>query len=80
MAGSKTEFDVYLEEAGQKLKGVYFPVKTNLLTRMTTKKAACKSLYPNPEDEFSMPDIGPNDRIIASYEQQYLENLRKGEN
>ena len=78
MSGSKTEFEKYVEEQVQKIKGVYFPVKTNFLTRLLTKKAACKSLYPNPEDEFSMPDIGPNYNIITAYENEFRENMQRG--
>lgn len=77
MSRSRTEFDNYVEEQVRKIKGVYFPVKTNFLTRLLTKTAACKSLYPNPEDEFSMPDIGPNYSIISSYESQFRENMQK---
>ena len=78
MAGGSTQFDKYVQESVQKIKGVYFPVRTGLVARLLTKKAPCKSLYPNPGDEFSMPEIGPNDGIIASYEEQFLANIRSG--
>ena len=75
MAGGSTQFEADVQQAVQKIKGVYFPVRTSLAARLLTKKAACKSLYPNPEDEFSMPEIGPNDEIISSYEKQFLDNI-----
>lgn len=78
MAGGTTNLDAYIAESLEKIKGTYFPVRSNLLTRMLVKKAACKSLYPNPKDEFSMPDIGPNDEIISSYEREYLDNIKRG--
>ena len=78
MAGGTTQFEADVQQAVQKIKGVYFPVKTGLAARLLTNKAACKSLYPNPEDEFCMPEIGPNDDIISSYEQQFLANIRDG--
>lgn len=77
MCAAKTELDKYIAEQVQKIKGVYFPVKTGLLRRRLTKKAACKSLYPNPEDEFSMPDIGPSYSIISNYERQFLDNIQR---
>ncbi len=79
MAGGSTQFEKDVQQAVQKVKGVYFPVRTGMVDRMLTKKVPCKSLYPNPEDEFSMPDIGPNDGVISSYEQQFLENIRSGQ-
>ena len=78
MAGGTTKFEADVQQAVQKIKGVYFPVKTGLVARLRIKKAACKDLYPNPEDEFCMPEIGPNDGIISSYEQQFLANIRDG--
>ncbi|MBR4394285.1 MAG: ParB N-terminal domain-containing protein [Oscillospiraceae bacterium] len=79
MAEGSTQFEKDVQQAVQKVKGVYFPVRTGMVDRMLTKKAECKSLYPNPDDEFSMPDIGPNDGVISSYEQQFLENIRHGQ-
>ena len=79
MAGGSTQFDKDVQLAVQKVRGVYFPVRTGMVDRMLTKKVPCKSLYPNPEDEFSMPDIGPNDEVISSYEQKFLENIRNGQ-
>ncbi|MCR5576004.1 MAG: ParB/RepB/Spo0J family partition protein [Oscillospiraceae bacterium] len=78
MAGGSTQFEADVQQAVQKIKGVYFPVKTGMVARLLTKKAACRDLYPNPEDEFCRPDIGPNDGIISSYEQQFLANIRDG--
>lgn len=75
MAGSKTAFEQYVADSVQKLEGVYFPLKASLLARILTKKAPCKRLYPNPADEFCMPDIGPSEDIISSYAEQFLENL-----
>ena len=79
MSGSKTDFERFLEQEMQKLKGDYFPVKTNYLQRVLTRKAACKSLHPNPEDVFTDPEIGPNYSIISQYEQQMRENTYSNE-
>ena len=33
---------------------------------------------PNPEDEFTFPDIGPNMGIISSYVSQFVDNMKRG--
>ncbi|MBO4915545.1 MAG: ParB-like nuclease domain-containing protein [Oscillospiraceae bacterium] len=51
-------------------------MKTGILLRLLTKKADCDELHPNPEDEFCMPEVGPNYKIISEYQQQFLDNIR----
>ena len=65
MADNKTKFQAYLEDQIDRYKGVSVPVKTNLLERAFVKKARCKALHPNPEDEFCDLKIGPNYEIIS---------------
>ena len=71
MAGSKTEFEVLLEKELAYGKTESFPVRTCAVRRLLTRKAECKQLHPNPQDEFCLPDIGPNYEIIAAYECQF---------
>ena len=68
----------FLAEEVGKVKGVYIPVKASLITRLLVKKTKCRNLHPNPEDEFSMPEIGPNYQIISKYEDQYRHALKAG--
>lgn len=49
-------------------KGLSHPVKTNVILRIKTVKINPKKLHPNPDDEFSMEDIGPNWGIVSDYE------------
>ena len=72
----KSEFDTFLQEEVEKQKGVAYPVKASVFERLRVKKAACTKLHPNPEDEFTFPDIGPNYGIISNYEKMILDNLR----
>ncbi len=72
MAGGKTQFEEYLEQEVRDSKGVYFPVKTLAVTRMLTRSANVHDLHPNPEDEFCMPEIGPNYEIISRYQKEFL--------
>ncbi len=76
MAGSKSEFDRFLAQEADKSKGVYFPVKAGLLRRLIVREAPLKSLHPNPNDEFCMPQVGPNYQIISQYQQQYVDALK----
>ncbi len=78
MAGSKTEFEEFLAKEVQETKGVRFPVKTGPLTRMLVKKAPCRSIHPNPEDEFCMPEIGPNYNVIETYQKKFRANADLG--
>ncbi len=79
MAGTKTQFDEFLAQEIKNCKGVYFPVKAGALTRLLVRKADCYDLHPNPEDEFSMPSIGPNYEIISRYQKQYTDAMRMNE-
>ncbi len=67
-----SSFQDYIAQEVQRCKGVYFPVKTGFILRMLIRKARCDELHPNPDDEFSMPDIGPNYKIISEYQKQFL--------
>ena len=45
------------------------PVKAGILERSVMRAIAPKKLFPNPDDEFTDPKIGPNDSIIMNYSQ-----------
>ena len=70
MANRQTQFDIFLAEEIRQHKGIAVPVRTGLLIRLLVRKAPCKKLHPNPDDEFCSPDVGPNYRIISEYEQR----------
>ncbi len=80
MAGSKSLFDEFLAQEVQNARGVYFPVKTGILRRLLTRRAYCEDLHPNPEDEFCMPKVGPNYKIISAYQQQFVDALKISRN
>ena len=68
-----TQFDRFLAEEVEKIRGVWYPVKPLLLTRLLVHRAALTRLHPNPDDEFCSPSIGPNYRIISDYEKDFRE-------
>ena len=55
-------------------------VKAGYFTRLLTKKANPKKMHPNPRDEFSDPNIGPNDEIVHNYMDEMLNAQRIGIN
>ena len=67
-----SEFDNYIAEEIQKYNGVSMPLKTGILRRLLVTRVGCKRLHPNPNDEFSRPEIGPSYRIISDYEKKFL--------
>ena len=69
-----TEFDEFIAKEIKTYAGVAMPVKAGLLNRIFVSKAACKKLHPNPDDEFSIPSVGPSYRIISDYEKKFIHN------
>ena len=47
-------------------------VRSTLIERLIIRHINPQKMHPNPEDEFSDPNIGPNDEIIG----QYVEVIR----
>ena len=56
-------------------KGLFHPIKSPLVFRLKAIKIALKKLHPNPDDEFSMENIGPNWNIIGDYEKSIRHNV-----
>ena len=60
-----------IAEEVKKIKGTYVPVKSSMPRVLFVKQTKCSNLHPNPDDEFSMPNVGPNYEIISNYEKQF---------
>ncbi len=71
MAIASDSFPGFLREEIRKYGGVMIPVRAGLLECLLVKKAAVAKLHPNPDDEFSRPEIGPNYSIISEYMARY---------
>ena len=67
-------FDQYIADDIAKYAGVTMPVKAGFFNRIMVTKALCTALHPNPDDEFSIPSVGPSYRIISEYEKKYIYN------
>lgn len=59
----------------EKYNGVRKVVKANLFERCAIKHCAPERLHPNPADEFSQPDVGPNMGIVGDYAKQISYDL-----
>jgi hypothetical protein len=69
-----TPLEELLAKEVSQYKGKAFPVKSSILRKIFVYKTKIENLHPNPEDEFSMPEIGPNYQIISKYEEQFRRN------
>ncbi len=60
----------YVKDEMKKYDGSYLPVRASILEQIFIKKLSPKKLHPNPDDEFCISGIGPNDGVIAKYSKQ----------
>lgn len=64
----RERFEAHLVNEIEKYKGLAFPVKCGTLHRILFASANIMKLHPNPDDEFSKPEVGPSYRIVSEYE------------
>ena len=50
--------------------------RAGILEILSTKYLSPDEMHPNPDDEFSDPDVGPNESIVEKYVQEALDNLK----
>ena len=62
-----------------RIKGVCVPLRSSLLRRLLVRQLSVRKMHPNPDDEFSQPEYGPNPGIIARYEKEIRSALRHRE-
>lgn len=67
MVRNKTELMQYVFDDVQKYEGFRHFAKASILERLLITKRPPRLLHPNPDDEFSMPAIGPHFGIINEY-------------
>ena len=51
------------------------PVKTFFLVRSCIRRLPLSRLHPNPEDEFTNPEIGPNEEVVNEYTIKFAKSL-----
>ena len=67
MVRSNAEFMEFIRDRIDRSRGYLVPTKASLLEVMLVRNLKCTSLYPNPDDEFCDPAVGPSERIISEY-------------
>lgn len=78
MSMTNSEFKEYLKNELEKEVGLYVPVNTNRFMRFIYLDTACTNIHPNPDDEFSFPDVGPSDRIMNDYMRKFCDQMSRG--
>ncbi len=73
MGESREQLMQFVAEDTKKYKGIMVPVKVNALSRLVIHDLPINKLHPNPEDEFCIPEVGPNYTIIRNYEEHFRE-------
>ena len=71
MSKPATDFKTYLNQEIDRTKGIAVPVRETLLRRLVIKHLSVTRLHPNPDDEFCLPGIGPNESIISRYASEF---------
>lgn len=69
-----TDFDKFIAQEIEKYKDNSFPLRASIFERALVRHVSWKKLHPNPDDEFSMPSVGPSYRIINEYVQLLKED------
>ncbi|MCR4740073.1 MAG: ParB/RepB/Spo0J family partition protein [Lachnospiraceae bacterium] len=64
---TKTELEKLIADEKNIMADTRVVIKASVFERFFVTKIACSKLYPNPEDEFCDPKIGPSYRIVSSY-------------
>ena len=57
----------WIREDLQQTEGNRELEKAGFLEKMRVKKVPTRQLHVNPDDEFSMPNVGPNEAIVENY-------------
>ena len=55
------------------------PLKAGLTERLLVRRLPLAKLHPNPQDEFSIPSVGPNYEIVSNYEKMFRYLISMGE-
>lgn len=68
------EYQEYVLDDLENYTSLSKPKKATLIERLLVRKVPITKLHPNPEDEFSDPEIGPNNNIVGEYSGQIGRN------
>lgn len=54
-------------------------VRAGILEVLTVRHLSPEKMHPNPEDEFSNPDVGPNEEILERYMEEAMKDMEANE-
>ena len=69
MSYGQTQLKAMIRQDLEQMNGRRETVKAGFLEKHRIKKISPSELHVNPEDEFTFPNIGPNEAIVANYSQ-----------
>ncbi len=78
MTANGSGFRDFLREETEKYRGVAMPLRAGLLRCALIREVSAKKLHPNPDNGFCLTNVGPNEGIIAAYEQRIREMQGRG--
>ena len=61
------EYQTLVLEDIRSFKGLTHPVKAGFWERKLRRRLRLEQMHPNPRDEFSNPEIGPNYEVVMKY-------------
>ena len=62
----------------EKYEGIRKTIKAGFIERCAVRYCSPNELHPNPDDEFSMVEVGPNLEIVGNYVKEIQYNLKHG--
>ncbi len=69
-------FREYLQQELKRYAGIIYPIYALPVERLLIRKLPYRKLHPNPDDEFCMKTIGPNEEIISKYREIIKKAIR----
>lgn len=79
MGNVTEEFRRYVLDDVKSYSKLNHPLKASLPERLLVRTAPLRKLHPNPVDEFSDPEVGPNYSIVTDYEKTYRSLMQMGQ-
>ena len=71
--------DSYYQEILEDLatyKDLDTSLNASMMERLLVRQVPTDQLHANPDDEFSMEDIGPNEELVSLYRDQMVQNMK----
>ena len=67
--GPSNSFMARMQEDMKRYRDKREAVRVSIIERFMVKKISPDKLHPNPDDEFTLVNVGPSERIVEQYAQ-----------